>query len=68
MNKRIKLATEDWLLRKINAIPLRMWDPTDTQMVVYREASSDDDLGLNLMLGDAPGTPREGGCAGPPAI
>ena len=45
-----------------------MWDPTDTQMVVYQEASNDDDPGLNLMLGDAPGTLGEGGCAGPPAI
>lgn len=39
MDKRIKEAAEEWLLDDINVIPLRVWDPTDNQMVVHVSGS-----------------------------
>ena len=36
VTKKVKEATFDWLPTTVEAIPLRSWDPNDTQMVIYQ--------------------------------
>lgn len=67
MDKKIKEAVADWLPDDINAIPLRMWDPTDNQIL-----SNFDDIGVDeqapiLDLGFAYGPPVVDSAAGSPA-
>lgn len=39
MNKRIKEAAAVWLPWDIHAIPLRVWNPDDNQVVPYQDAT-----------------------------
>lgn len=52
IDKRIKEGAEEWLPEDINAIPLRVWDPSDNQLVVYQGAEYEaaEELMLALQL------------------
>lgn len=36
-HKRIKVTATSWLPEDINAIPLRVWDPNDHQIITYQD-------------------------------
>jgi hypothetical protein len=40
--KKVKDAAFEWLPEMLDAIPLRSWDPNDTQLVVYQGGNGDD--------------------------
>ena len=40
MDKRIKAAAAAWLPEDIHAIPLRVWNPDDNQVVPYQGAAA----------------------------
>ncbi|KAF3338670.1 hypothetical protein FCM35_KLT17507 [Carex littledalei] len=42
MDKRIKAAASDYLPVELDIIPLRVWDPTDHQMVLYQSPNKEE--------------------------
>lgn len=51
MPKKIKNAAATWLPTDIDAISLRVWDPSDNQLVLYQRDTSAAMLGLEGVAG-----------------
>lgn len=57
MDIRIRETAEEWLLEELNAISLRMWDPTNNQLVLYQGNTSEEETGQRLLLKSEAGSP-----------